>query len=159
MNTLDKILFYIDGVLNIDRWERHLLSQNLPLEDEYGICFDEDAIRNLSTIIEITNAKIVIHSTWKIGRPLTWMQSLWQKRELPGQIYDITPDIPPHYDKAIEIASWLEKHPLVKKYVILDDENIFSQYNTASLIQIDSTIGITEKNSKEINAKFQESSL
>ena len=87
------------------------------------------------------------------------MQSLWQKRELPGQIYDITPDIPPHYDKAIEIASWLEKHPLVKKYVILDDENIFSQYNTASLIQIDSTIGITEKNSKEINAKFQESSL
>ena len=90
-----KIIFLdIDGVLNTDKWEAYMLSQRLPLEDEFGIFFDKEAINNLAKILTITKAKIVIHSTWKLGKPLEWLQLLWNKRRLPGHIFDITPDIP-----------------------------------------------------------------
>ena len=142
-----KIIFLdIDGVLNTDKWEAYMLSQRLPLEDEFGIFFDKEAINNLAKILTITKAKIVIHSTWKLGKPLEWLQLLWNKRRLPGHIFDITPDIPPYYNKDDEITEWLVNHSEVNDYVILDDEAEFSLSLNKHFVQINSTLGITKEN-------------
>lgn len=145
-----KIIFLdIDGVLNTDKWEAYMLSQRLPLEDEFGIFFDKEAIDNLAKIIAVTKAEIVIHSTWKLGKSIDWLQLLWKKRSLPGNILGITPDVPPFYNKMDEIAAWLAANPDISNYVILDDEDEFSSYQRPHLIRIDSVIGITEENVNE----------
>lgn len=145
-----KIIFLdIDGVLNTDKWEAHMLSQRLPMEDEFGIFFDKEAINNLAKIITVTKAQIVIHSTWKLGKTIDWLQLLWKKRSLPGNIAGITPDIPPFYSKMDEIATWLADNPYISNYVILDDEDEFSSYQCQHLIRVDSAIGITEDNANE----------
>lgn len=149
------IFLDIDGVLNTDRWEAYMLAQELPLGDEFGIFFDENSVMHLAEIITATGADIVIHSTWKLDKSLDWIRLLWQKRNLPGHIFDITPNVPPHYSKMEEIESWLIRHQYISNYIILDDEYEFSTAQLAHLIKIDPSIGITEINAKESIAKLK----
>ena len=119
-----KIIFLdIDGVLNVIPQGR----------DKYGAIFHQHFIDNLETIINKTGAKIVISSTWRYSG-LSVMQEMWEMRDLPGEVIDITPfksifyqinkDLPfdERYERGYEIFEWLEKHPEVTNYVILDDD-------------------------------------
>ena len=117
-----KILFLdIDGVLNVDYADR----------DQFGHIFRDEYVQNLKEIIEKTGVKIVISSTWK-DKGIERMLNLWKERNLPGEIIDITPDCVDvfeatnivYYDqvkRGHEIKLWLDRHPEVTKYVILDD--------------------------------------
>lgn len=115
------IFLDIDGVLNVDYADK----------DQFGHIFRDEYIQNLKEIIEKTGAKIVISSTWK-DKGLQTMLDLWQERQLPGEIIDITPDCADvcevtdivYYDqvkRGHEIKLWLDRHPEVTQYVILDD--------------------------------------
>lgn len=104
------ILLDIDGVLNV----------NFPSHDEYGRCFHPNFIDNLKYIIDETGAKIVISSTWRFSG-LVIMKEMWEKRNLPGEVIDITP----HIDickRGEEIEYWLKNNE-VDSYVIIDDDN------------------------------------
>ena len=119
-----KILFLdIDGVLN-------LIPQGF---DEFGGIFHPHFVENLRELIDKTGAKIVITSTWRFSG-LKTMQEMWKKRNLPGEVIDITPDeqdlvklkLFKYYDEVCrghEIQYWLDKHPEVTNYCILDDDN------------------------------------
>lgn len=110
---------------------------------------------HLAEIITATGADIVVHSTWKLDKSLDWIRLLWRKRNLPGHIFGITPNVPPHYSKMKEIESWLIKHQYISNYIILDDEYEFSTAQLTHLIKIDPSIGITEINAKESIAKLK----
>lgn len=104
------ILLDIDGVLNVD----------FPSHDEYGRCFHPNFVDNLKYIIDETGAKIVISSTWRFSG-LVIMKEMWEKRNLPGEVIDITP----HIDickRGEEIEYWLKNNE-VDSYVIIDDDN------------------------------------
>jgi hypothetical protein len=107
----NKIIFLdIDGVLNV----------NFPSHDEYGRVFHPHFVENLRYIIEKTQAKIVISSTWRFSG-LVIMKEMWEKRNLPGEVIDITP----HIDickRGEEIEYWLKNNE-VDSYVIVDDDN------------------------------------
>lgn len=155
MEEYDKIIFLdIDGVLNTDRWEFHLISNELPMGDDFGIYFDQDSVNNLAKIIAATGAVIVIHSTWKLANSLNWVRLMWRKRRLPGHIFDITPNIPPCYNKMDEIDTWLKNHQHIRSYIILDDEAEFSQSQLTHLIRVDSSMGISKSNVKDSIAKL-----
>lgn len=157
MAKCDKVIFLdFDGVLNTDRWEANLLSNGLPLGDEFGILFDENSVTHLAEIITATGADIVVHSTWKLDKSSDWIRLLWQKRGLPGHITDITPNMPPHYSKMEEIESWLMRHRYISNYIILDDEYEFSPVQLTHLINIDPSIGITDINVKESISKLND---
>ena len=87
-----KVLFLdIDGVLNTDRQHWHCQMNGITPVDEFGYEFDHKAVVNLATILEETDAEIVISSSWKfLG--LQTLQKMWKDRNLPGTILDITPD-------------------------------------------------------------------
>jgi len=106
-----KVIFLdIDGVLN-------LIPQG---EDEYGDLFHPHLVNNLKSIIDKTDAKIVITSTWRFSG-LKFIEDMWKHRGLPGEIIGITP----HIDickRGEEIEKWLEKNP-IKDYVIIDDDS------------------------------------
>lgn len=109
------------------------------------------AIRMLNWIIESTGAKIVISSTWR-GNGLSFMQDVWKSRNLPGEIIDITPwhkgrgrDHLPFKERAErggEIKEWLENHPEVINYLIIDDDDMLPEQEN-NFVQTDAHYGLT----------------
>jgi hypothetical protein len=122
---MNKIIFLdIDGVLNVYCKDR----------DEFGCTFHKHFVDNLKWIIEKTNAKIVISSTWKIDG-LEIMKKMWEKRNLPGDVIDITPStvdvvkngICKFYDqvdRGHEIQLWIDNNKnKIETYCVIDDDN------------------------------------
>jgi acyl-coenzyme A synthetase/AMP-(fatty) acid ligase len=126
-----KIIFLdIDGVLNVIGQGR----------DQFGSIFHKHFEDNLRYLIEQTGAKIVISSSWRFSG-LDIMKDMWLKRNLPGEVIDITPycamihedesyESYESVERGYEIQEWLNKHPEVENYVILDDDDMLdSQLN------------------------------
>lgn len=123
MKEKNLIIFLdIDGVLN-------LIPQG---HDRFGGIFHEHFVLNLKHLIEQTGAKIVITSSWR-SAGLQEMQDMWKERNYPGEVIDITPnenDLVNHglfvyYDEVFrghEIQFYLDHHPDITNYVILDDD-------------------------------------
>lgn len=108
-----KIIFLdIDGVICVN-WKEDA--------DEFGHGFHEAYVKNLSDIIEKTGAKIVISSTWRMSG-LSEMQRMWEMRDLPGKVIDVTPVM--NTIRGEEIAEWLRGNQC-DNYVIIDDGNDF----------------------------------
>ena len=165
-----KIIFLdLDGVLNTANYYDRLQHEHLPTEDIFGTLFDPKAVEQLSHIIDSTNAKIVISSSWRYSG-IANMRAMWKARQLPGEIYDITslhvaddyiqsqmennPNDFDLYDAMIlaremEIALWLEEHPEVTNYVILDDLDSFRQHE-AHLVKINPKTGITNDDAEQV---------
>ena len=118
-----KIIFCdIDGVLNVCYGQR----------DEFGQLFHPHFVDNLKWIIDTTGAKIVISSSWRHSG-LSEMKRMWDHRNLPGDVIDITCDCAQVVDngncefydlveRGHEIQEWLNAHE-VENFVILDDDN------------------------------------
>lgn len=137
---MNPIIFLdIDGVLNTTNYNalnhfyrRHeaeikglqFSSPNLRCRtrDKYGHLFDITAVRYLSLLISQTDADIVISSTWRLSG-LSVMREMWEYRNLPGNVIDITPTIYDEPRRGKEIYSWCTNHGVSDKYVILDDDS------------------------------------
>lgn len=106
---MDKIIFLdIDGVLNVIPQGR----------DRFGAIFHKEFVENLQWIIDNTQAKIVISSTWRMSG-LEGMKEMWHTRNLPGEVIGITPKIFNEI-RGVEIDAYLQEHPC-ENYVIIDD--------------------------------------
>ena len=165
-----KIIFLdLDGVLNTANYYDRIQHEHLPTEDIFGTLFDPKAVEQLSHIIDSTQAKIVISSSWRYSG-IANMRAMWKARQLPGEIYDITslhvaddyiqsqmennPNDFDLYDAMIlaremEIALWLEEHPEVTNYVILDDLDSFRQHE-AHLVKINPKTGIANDDTERV---------
>ena len=142
---MNKILFLdFDGVLNTEHYQGLLQYQGKPWQDEYGAFFDPKAVKQLKRIIDATDADIVVESSWKyLG--LDAMKELWEVRNLPGTIIDITPSLLGK-NKGVEIASWLSKYAKQDiRYVIIDDEYVILDSQLPHFILTNSYEGITEE--------------
>ena len=123
-----KIIFLdFDGVMDNAKYDIYLNKHNLSEKDEFGVLFDPDCIAALAQIIEQTGAKIVISSSWKDFMTKEEIDQMWQKRQLPGEVIDVTPSTSRH--RGDEIAAWLNLCPNKCQYVILDDQPR-EQFNT-----------------------------
>lgn len=89
-NDYPIIFLDFDGVLNTEKYYCELKSKGLPSDDKYGQLFDSEAVANLRKIIEATDARIVVSSSWHY-MGLNVLQRMWYDRDLPGRIVDITP--------------------------------------------------------------------
>jgi len=89
------------------------------------------------------------------------MRDLWEERELPGEIYSMTPillstsyqdamtgemiGLPQRESKALEINAWLYKYAGKEyRYAILDDEDLFFPKQQEHLVLTDEFDGLTE---------------
>ena len=119
---MEKYIFLdFDGVLNTPKGK-----------------FDKKAIDNLRYLLERSDAKVIISSTWRL-QGMEYMQQLWNELHLPGEVAGLTPSCNSitfscvdeaeqwqglHAEKGLEIAEWLRlnaNEPYC--YVILDDED------------------------------------
>ena len=162
---MNKFIFLdFDGVLTTARYHNKLCRCGMATIDRFGELFDPRAVANLHTILEQTEAKLVITSSWRT-EGLDMMRDLWHTRMLPGQVTDITPSylygafrrssaeepfagFTPG-SRGMEIAEWLirnaEPHT---PYVILDDEEDILLRQTDRFVKIDAETGITSENAR-----------
>ena len=142
----------IDGVLNTGQYSNYLVENGLYETDADGYLFDPEAVKNLQYIIEETDAKIIITSTWRLDGD---MQALWNNRDLAGDVIGVTPTI--QKEKAIgkikiwyghrgmEIEEWLSSNATAPyKYAILDDEDNYLPSQSDHLVLTDPMTGITK---------------
>lgn len=142
----------IDGVLNTGRYSDYLIENGLCETDADGYLFDPEAVQNLEHIIEATDAKIIITSTWRLDGD---MQVLWRNRNLAGEVIGVTPTLLREKgvgkfrcwfgDRGMEVEAWLKDNAIDPyKYAILDDEDDYLPHQAEHLILTEPMTGITK---------------
>ena len=114
-----KVIFLdFDGVLNS---KKYVIGCG-----EYGVIIDPTRMILLKQIVDETGANIVLSTSWR---------EHWEKNssecndtgkqinaifdECGLKIFDKTPKL--HLRRELEIQDWLNKHPEIEKFVVLDD--------------------------------------
>jgi hypothetical protein len=140
-----KVLFLdVDGVLN--RWGS-------------GQPFDEELVDELSRVVRISGAAVCVSSTWRkleahrerllgvltrIGAPVVgWTPDLGSAGE-DGNLY---------IERGDEIQAWLDGHPEVSEFVILDDNDDMAHL-LHRLVLTDGYTGLTRDKGDEVIAMF-----
>lgn len=145
-----KVIFLdVDGVLNsIDDLMKYREKNNI----KGSILYDDIAnerVELLKQLVEKSNAKIVISSSWRMGwirngKPKEYnKEGLLYKldtklKEFGLSFIDVTPYLwkeNGHYDRGDEIRTWLQKHPEVTNFVILDDESDMCEFTDTNLVK------------------------
>ena len=107
-----------------DKWENEMYSSWKGTLFEYlAHEFCPIALSNVEELVRrVPDVKIVISSTWRIGTSIDGLKKILAPAKLVSDaIIDKTPtfrDGP----RGNEIKSWLDKHPKVTNYVIIDDD-------------------------------------
>jgi predicted transcriptional regulator len=156
-----RIIFLdIDGVLNTGIYATHFFEickhfgltkkeakdWRHGMRDEFGSHFDPKPVQLLKWIIEETGAKIVISSTWRLSG-LETMKLMWEMRDLPGEVIDITPYL--NTNRGEEIEALLKEND-VDSYVIIDDDTDMLPEQLNNFVNVDSEYGITYKDAQQI---------
>lgn len=143
-----KIIFLdIDGVLNrmgtVERFRGYI-----------GI--DAGLVPILNKVIEETDAKIVVSSTWRNwpGIPEAekrqFITDTLRDHGIKGEVIGITPKLfIDTSDRWREISLWLSIHPEVLDYVIVDDTWHMGELNE-KFVRTNHGLGITEANAERM---------
>lgn len=147
-----KIIFLdVDGVLNSEEYLRNSSKR----KKLYGEICDENLL-SLKKLVELTNAKIVVSSTWRIGcarsgRENFYGEQLFQELEkslsnVGLEILDITPVInKPGVKRGDEIRQWLQTTKYdIESFVILDDDTDMCEYTSTNLVKTSNKTGLTD---------------
>lgn len=160
-----KIIFLdFDGVLNTESYFQTLMQQGVPTHDEFGVLFDSNSVAKLAEIINLTNAQIVVSSSWRY-MGVSELQRMWKLRKLPGKIVGFTPlnlldeelltidldnldSFTPEclVARGSEIQAWLDNHTGIANYLILDDLTDILPSQKKHFVQINPIKGITKEN-------------
>lgn len=134
-----KVIFLdFDGVLNV-------IPQG---HDYYGGIFHPEFVENLKRLLDETDAKLVISSSWR-HMGLERLNMMWSHRGYPGEIIGITPDLwrrvedeeyHERMQRGDEIEAWLNQHPEVENYVILDDDTDMLKSQRGNFVQTSNNI-------------------
>lgn len=128
---------------------------------EKGWRFDVEKIELLKEIVDKTDAKIVVTSSWKRGftEVDNFIKSFYNKPRnkdlknitifdwFANSIYDITDNNGSW--RGDEIQRWIDKHnEEIESYVILDDDSDFRDNQLFNFVQTDTYEGITSREVK-----------
>ena len=114
-----KVIFLdIDGVLNNDGYFERTKN-----EKQNRIELDDENIKYLKEIIDLTGAKVVVTSTWKELR--IYNELISYLKNFGIEVYDKTVHM--SYNRGDEIREYLSTHE-IDNFIILDDE-IFKDFN------------------------------
>jgi len=107
--------------------------------DAHGISLD--LVDLLNDIILSTNAKVVVSSDWRRHRSITDLQSILVDKDFLGMVIDKTDDSDNFDCRSDEIHNWLNAHPDITSFIILDDLDLFGFGD--KFLQTDPTVGLT----------------
>ncbi len=155
---MTRVLFLdIDGVLNSNFWND---SHQKEISD--GTLIDADKIKLLALLVNSTQAKIILHSGWRVWfddklKPIRKeAQRLVDMLAVEGLTIDgVTPDLTTEdirrtkkfsMVKADEILLWLKEHEDVSAWVVLDDLDLHNSQVEVHQVKPDQRVGLAEEN-------------
>lgn len=156
-----KVLFLdFDGVLNSHqsatfwhnkrdqaKWENELYKEwQGSLKEYLAQEFCPIALSNVEELVRrIPDLKIVVSSTWRLGETVETLKKILHPAKLVSDaIIDVTPYIGFSKPRGQEIQLWLDKHPDVTNFVIVDDDGDM-EHLMSWLILIDAEHGFQYK--------------
>lgn len=128
-----KIIFLnIDGVLN------YVSSKQVEIVNGYPL-FDDEPKALINQLIEVTGAKLVVYSNWRLDDRIEGLEITWTDNKMAGSIIGVIPQLVRigNYSlpQGCKIDYWLhnasfEAEPL-ESYCIIDDDSdmLISQFN------------------------------
>ena len=152
-----KILFLdFDGVLNNEQEFRRWQKGGKPADLQAWDCIDPKNVDQLNFIVEQTDCRIVVSSTWRTVHTLEWLKNHLERFgfKFKDNIIGITPgnDIIP---RGKEIQQWLEtegKKLGVTRHAIVDDN--IDYYMQPHVIQTYEEIGLNHQKAKQLVNKL-----
>jgi hypothetical protein len=84
---------------------------------------DRNCIKLLNRLVELTNAKVVISSTWRTHHELRHLENHMKNFGFEGEVIDKTPHKMSLYWRDEEINLWMVYNNYTDDYLILDDES------------------------------------
>jgi len=142
-----KIIFLdFDGVMDTDYYNHSLEKEGLPGYDDYGTVFDPKCVQNLKRIIDETEADIVVTSSWKYIMSYKDILDMWESRNLPGFVTDVTPSPESRRNRGDEIDAWLKDCDTECQYVIIDDldKSNFNEHQLSKLLVVNPYYGLDD---------------
>ena len=150
-----KIIFLdIDGCLNSQTSMKKNGEEKNNIEDDTPTT---EAIARLNKIVEATNAKVVISSTWRHGVSYHMMQRYLSVLGFKGKIIGNTPRLDSY--RGTEILCWLLEHKSkiiknadstwyqykepIESFVILDDDSDMESLSN-HLVHINNMVGLLD---------------
>jgi len=107
--------------------------------------FDQVAVKLMARLVAETEAHVVLSSTWRIGMD---QERATELGEFLGYVISsATPGA--GGDRGPQIQQWLDGHPGVDKYVIIDDDSDMLPEQVAHFVKVDPAIGLTYQNYKD----------
>lgn len=120
---------------------------------------DPACVIQLNRILIETQARIVLSSTWRIGlksERLPEMNRQFIEWGVCSEIMDFTPVLEGHSGDVVlsvtrgrEIETWLNNHPVVKEFAIIDDDDDMDHLKS-KLVQTDFRFGLTGINADQV---------
>ena len=137
----NKIAFIdIDGVCNSDK--------TLARTPNRYIGISSDKVKRIKEIIKATGASLVLSSSWRlmdesdVDKKYLYRQFRYKGLSFVGQTANLGGN------RGKEIRDYLDKHPNIEQFVIIDDEFVreFEEYNLSKhFVRTDYTTGIIKK--------------
>ncbi len=143
-----KVLFLdIDGVLNSVRTA--IAHEGFPFDfSEKGMGrFDHTSIALIQKLCRLADVKVVLSSTWRLSFTVVEVS---EALGLP--VIDRTKSLAGN--RGTEIQEWLDRHPEVEQYAILDDNSDMLDSQANNFVQTSGDDGLTLKNFRQLCALF-----
>ena len=151
MNPSTKIIFLdIDGVLNSQLFYTSGRASERRIKIENDI--DPVSVGFLNTLIKDTGAKVVVSSTWRLGRTIQELQSILEHNGFVGEVIGKTDSLRgEHCLRGNEILKWIKDNEAIigcsysdyTNYVIIDDDSDMLYWQRNNLFLTDGYCGIT----------------
>lgn len=171
---MNLIFLDIDGVLNcqlffdINTGKRELRksvkSGNLDKDDYYGSQLCLERIGWLNDLCKEVDAKIVISSTWRLGKTIEELQSIFNKSGATFEIIDKTPNLRGNGClRGNEIYQWIydnsekicgKPYYEFKSYAIIDDDSDMLLWQAPHFFKTDNYSGLTPNTCYKIKQFF-----
>lgn len=151
------IFLDVDGVLNSRNKLIEIYNKTYKPHSGYSYPFDEKCLQNLKLLVQETNSKIVITSTWRKdeeGRK-TLFKAL-NEYELHNKVIGYTPVL--DQKREIEIKQFLINLKEKPNFVILDDDSDMGEL-IPFLIKINGQVGLTYENIQEAIIKLSKTKI
>lgn len=150
-----KVVFLdVDGVLNSEQW-----FQQRPTPKRFTV--DPKCVARVRKLCEVTDAKVVLSSSWRVRMKVRQLVDLLSRSGLPREVMvGVTPHLLPHElpgtmeeaPRGMEILEWLTTERYrenlrggrVEKFVIIDDKSDMFGLEK-HLVQTNKEIGISDR--------------
>jgi hypothetical protein len=105
---------------------------------------DPSLVAKVNVLIEKSGAKVVISSAWRV-MSIESLKGVLIHHGFKGEVIGVTPSSLSFECRGDEIQAWLDEHPEISPFVILDDVDDMGQLRS-HLVKTDRLVGVSDKN-------------